>query len=410
MTSIALVVNTFPTLSESFIVNKVRLLADLGFKVTIIIHKKQAESIPQDLIGRVRVLTAPSAYPLVKRILHIIYAFCLNFESFYLLWRQCKCSDLLHRFKILELYTPFAGCNFDIIHFSFSGIGVAYLPLMNFLKKKSRLYVSCRGHAEQIRPLFDLERRKKLNELFDVVDRVHCVSDDMVTTCVTYGLDRSKAFVNRPAIDPALFSPIKGHNATIKQQKERDEERCIPFRILTVGRLHWKKGLDTLIQAIRILNEKNLNLHLDIVGEGPEREKLVFLAHQLGLSEIVFFHGALNQFHVRDFLAQAQVFVHPSLSEGISNAVMEAMAMELPIVCTDAGGMSELIVHEYNGLIVPILNPAALAEAITRLYQSFELRLRLGQSARQTILKDFTLERQGRIFANEYALATCSYS
>lgn len=406
MPRIALIVNVFPKLSESFIVNKVRLLTDLGFAVTLVAHDRRADPMPPDLIGKARVLTAPSAYGLAGRAYRMALALIADPSACFALWRQTAGhASFGQRLKGLELYAPFAGRRFDIIHFSFSGLAVTYLPVLFLLKKKSLLYVSCRGHAEQILPLFDPVRRTKLAELFAIIDRVHCVSDEMIATCVALGLNRTKAFVNRPAINPADFSPGVGEDAASKALEAQDGRRGIPLRIAAVGRLHWKKGFDTLLQAMRLLIDQKLCVHLDIVGGGPEREKLMFLTHELGLSRYVTFCGALDHAAIRDLLAKADVFAHPSLSEGISNAVMEAMAMELPVVCTDAGGMCELIAHERNGICVPILNPAAMANAIMRLYHCSALRLQLGQAARQTILCDFSLERQRRVYGEEYALA-----
>jgi glycosyltransferase involved in cell wall biosynthesis len=91
------------------------------------------------------------------------------------------------------------------------------------------------------------------------------------------------------------------------------------------------------------------------------------------------------------------------MSEGISNAVMEAMSMQLPVVCTDAGGMNELICDGHDGFLVPVLDPAALADKLLLLASDPELGKALGQRARQKILNDFSLDRQRNVYREEYA-------
>lgn len=395
MPTVALVVNAYPRLSESFIANKVRLLADSGYEVTLIAHDLKADVIPPDLAGRARVLTAPSAHGIWRRILLIIWALASDTISCIGLWRQTKGTDFSRRLKALELYAPFAGRQFDIVHFTFSGLGVIYLPILFYLKKKSKLYVSCRGHAEQIRPLSDPVRKAALGELFEAVDRVHCVSDDMRHICANLGLDTVKAFVNRPAVDPEIFS--------IRTGIGREPVRGATMHIVSVGRLHWKKGFETLLKASQILLALGVEARIEIAGAGPEREKLMFVAHLLGVSEHVTFRGALSHADIRTMLANANVYVHSSLSEGISNAVMEAMAMELPVVCTDVGGMNELITDSVDGFLVPALNPEAMANKLLLLTQDEELRNRLGRNARLKILNDFSLERQCKVYLTEYA-------
>ena len=393
MPSIALVVNAFPRLSESFIANKARFLAANGYRVTVIAHDLRADPSPALMPAALRVKAAPLAYGRLRRAALAAAAWLWAPGEMIRLWRALSGRSLRERLRLAALYAPFAGERFDVIHFAFSGLGVTYLPVLFFLKKESALYVSCRGHAEQVRPLSDPQRRAALERLFAVVDRAHCVSDEMRETCRAYGLTLDKAFVNRPAIDADLFC--------IDAERESGQARRL--RLVSVGRLHWKKGFETLLEAVQILLRNDVEVCLDIVGEGSEREKLIFMTHMLGLSEQVRFRGALAHNAVRQTLAEADVYVQSSLSEGISNALMEAMAMELPSVCSDVGGTRELVVHGQNGLLTPPLDPVALADALQTLCADPALRLRLGRAARQTILRDFTLERQLRLYQEEYA-------
>ena len=113
-----------------------------------------------------------------------------------------------------------------------------------------------------------------------------------------------------------------------------------------MGRLHWKKGFDDGLRTAARLRARGIDVDYRIAGEGSEREKLEFLVHELGLGGSVTLLGVQTQEQVRDQLGRADALLLPSLSEGISNAVLEAMAAGLPVVTTDCGGMTEVVEHD----------------------------------------------------------------
>jgi glycosyltransferase involved in cell wall biosynthesis len=284
----------------------------------------------------------------------------------------------------------------DIVHFELSGLAVAYLPVFKLLRP-AKIFVSCRGAAEQIKPLADPGRGSDLEKLFSSADRVHCVSQDMLESCKKYGLTEQKAFVNRPAIRADAFTRA----AAIPGETVRTR----PVRISSTGRLHWKKGFDVALLAIKLLKDSGERVTWEIIGEGPEREKLVYMIHALGLSEIVGLAGKMDSSQVKARLEKSDIFLLPSLSEGISNAALEAMAMELPVISTRSGGMDEVIANGQNGLLVDCYSPEQIASSIRHLITDVSLRNELGKNARLTILKRFSLERQIMTFTREYASA-----
>ncbi|MEY4107563.1 MAG: hypothetical protein RL181_1905 [Bacteroidota bacterium] len=397
MPSIAIVVNSFPKISESFILNKTRLLVESGYQVTVIAQNFEGDKAASALPERVRIAYSPNAYKPWVRFWGVFLALAKNPLAFIALSKAHAFKGIKASAQLCVWYAPFAGKSFDIVHFAFSGLGVAYLPILPFLKRKSWIYVSCRGHAEQIRPLLDPKRKALLRTLFDLADRVHCVSEDILDTCKGYGLDADKVFINRPAVDPTFFTTggqwAQPAGAPLKKG----------LRIATVGRLHWIKNHEILLRSVQILIEKGVKIHLDIVGDGDEKQKLVFMAHLLDIAGHVTFHGNKTHRELVSLLSGADVYAHVSMSEGISNAVMEAMSMQLPVVCTDAGGMNELICDGHDGFLVPVLDPAALADKLLLLASDPELGKALGQRARQKILNDFSLDRQRNVYREEYA-------
>jgi L-malate glycosyltransferase len=163
--------------------------------------------------------------------------------------------------------------------------------------------------------------------------------------------------------------------------------------ILYVGRLHRQKGLDTLIRAFALLCSEQSPVdtsRLQLVGEGPARRELEELAETLGVSANVDFAGSHED--VQPFLDEADVFVLPSSAEGLSNALLEAMACGLPVIVSEIPGNRDVVEDGVNGLLTPVGDASALAATLMRLLDDEPLRAALGQAARSTILQHYGIE------------------
>src|SRR5258706_1569808 len=199
--------------------------------------------------------------------------------------------------------------------------------------------VSCLGTAENIKALTETGRTKQLNELFSSSDKIHCVSDNMAETIMNYGAQSEKIFVNRPAVDIGFFSRQKPY-----LQKHK-------LYIFSAGRLVFQKGFVIGLFAINELKKKFPGFIWKIAGDGPKMEELLLHIHALGLTEHVDLVGKKNKDEMYALYEEADIFFLPSVSEGLANVVLEAMAMELPVVSSDAGGMSEAITHNKDGML-----------------------------------------------------------
>lgn len=157
------------------------------------------------------------------------------------------------------------------------------------------------------------------------------------------------------------------------------------------GRLHAAKGLTHLVEAWHAVVRQDPTARLWIVGEGPERPQLVALIRELELNGNVVLAGAFDQ--VDDLLAAADLFVLSSLEEGMSLALLEAMAAGLPIVATDIPGNRLLIEAGKHGLLVPAAAPEALAAAIRRVFDSPAEAERMAHAARARASEEFSLDR-----------------
>ena len=289
------------------------------------------------------------------------------------------------------LLAPLKAVGADIVHFEFSGIAVSYRDLLDELEP-ARLVVSCRGSAEAVQPLLDPSRAEALSAVLRRVDLVHCVSDAMARTVGRYGADPQKVLVERPAVPVADLAPLADQRAA----------HGGPLRVLSIGRLQWVKGFDDALRAIARLVAAGHPVEYRIVGEGPDREKLTFLIDELGLGDSVELLGVQTQAQVRDQLVWADAMLLSSLSEGISNAVLEAMAVGLPVVSTDCGGMSEVIKSGTDGFIVPVADVSAMAEQLGKLADDLDLRRTIGRAAAERAAASFDLERQVHGFVTAY--------
>jgi len=150
--------------------------------------------------------------------------------------------------------------------------------------------------------------------------------------------------------------------------------------ILTVGRLNPEKGHDLLLQAAAQALQQYPMARFALAGDGVLRKKLELLAQQLEIADAVLFLGHRDD--IPDLLAAADIFALPSRSEGMPNALLEAMATGLAAIAFEAGGIGEVLRDEETGLLVPPEDPAAFAQALVRLLDNPSERQRLGSAGR----------------------------
>jgi colanic acid/amylovoran biosynthesis glycosyltransferase len=135
------------------------------------------------------------------------------------------------------------------------------------------------------------------------------------------------------------------------------------LKIISIGRAHWIKGYDIAIKAMAELKGQGLKFHYQIIG-GENDQELLFLINDLGLTSDMELLPKLPQQKVFELMSSADVFLLPSIEEGIANVAVEAMALGCPVISTSCGGMEELIIHDKEGWIVPVYDYKAMAEHI----------------------------------------------
>lgn len=235
-----------------------------------------------------------------------------------------------------------------------------------------------------------------------------------VTTNASELVKKAKAFIDREIIlipngvDTEHFKPIERNEILAetlglktlesgsllpdaRQQAVGLQRSVVGF----VGELREKKGLKTLLSAYAIIN-KQRPVALLIVGEVRQGEdKQLFDEYRISNPDSrIIVTGYISPQSLPAYYSLIDVFVHPSLRDGMPNAVLEAMACENAVVATGVGGVSDVIKDSENGLTVPANDAESLSKAIIELLNDQVLRVRLGKSAREAIQKEFTLQKE----------------
>jgi glycosyltransferase involved in cell wall biosynthesis len=227
--------------------------------------------------------------------------------------------------------------------------------------------------------------RYRLNRTTDpLTDRVVCVSQQVAEFAVKHiGIPQEKVVI----IPNGIRLP---HLAQLPDKGQARAELGLPADLILVGtiaRLDPVKRLDVLLRATASLPE----VHVLVIGDGPERAQLVALSERSDLTGRVHLVG--HQEDVWPWLRAIDVFVLSSDWEGMSNALLEAMGAGLPVVATAVGGTPDVVVDGTTGLLVPSRDPSALAQALATMARDRDLRHRMGQAGRERVRQCFSLQR-----------------
>jgi glycosyltransferase involved in cell wall biosynthesis len=183
----------------------------------------------------------------------------------------------------------------------------------------------------------------------------------------------------------------------------RQQLHCKPQDklILSVGRLSPEKGLNLLLTSFAGKFKSRPDMRLVIAGEGPQKEELLELAGRLGITEQVLFPGFVSD--VSSYYAAADLFVMPSLTEGLPIALLEAMAAGLPVIATAVGGIPDIVRNGKDGCLVPRGDVAQLASMMEAVTANCDLAKNLGTEARETVRQHFSPIQWARALESIYS-------
>jgi glycosyltransferase involved in cell wall biosynthesis len=283
---------------------------------------------------------------------------------------------------------------FRIFHVQGAGpIGALAVVVTRVLGKQA--YVSLMGSERHYLPKTTRVPEKVLFWLMRSATKMIAISHEIEKELVQHGFARNKIEFIPYGVDTVLFFPKDGKlNST--------GTYTFPKAIFT-GRLVKEKGLEYLILAWKEVMECFPSAELLIVGDGPLREPLQQQCRELGIQSNVRFLGMRS--NVQAYLQQADLYVSSSISEGLSNSILEAMACGLPVVGTKISGTSDLINHGVNGLLVEPAKVEDLSKTILHVLRNPDLAERLGVAAAQTIREKYSINRIADAMIELYANA-----
>lgn len=270
---------------------------------------------------------------------------------------------------------------FDLLHAFFS-VPSGFVALLLRLEFGVPFLVSLRGsdvpgYSERFKNMYPL-LRPVTRSIWRHAARVIANSEGLRTLALLTDASRDIAII-RNGVDTEEFFPVP------REYTARPE---VPFRILAIARLTPRKGLRTLLEAMLILqNRKQRVFTLDIAGDGDERLMLETFVREKGLSDRVRFLGRVPHRDIVPLYHRAHVYVLPSLSEGMSNNVLEAIASGLPIITTDTGGTRELVEEGRNGCVIRMNDPEHIVEKIVFLAEHPEQARLYGMESRRRALE-----------------------
>jgi len=279
--------------------------------------------------------------------------------------------------------------NFNILHLH-SGHALAIGLWAKFFYSKLKL-IAVRRVDFHIKHNW-LSQFKYKNKL---LDKIVCISHGIEKVLIEDGIPGQKLVTIYSGIDidkfVNSFPPIDFRDGLGVPQKN--------ILVGTIAAMANHKDYPNLLKAAKIVVEQQNDVTFCAVGDGPEREKILSLADELGLKSKFIFTGFRGD--IGKFLKTFDIFVLASKKEGMGTSILDAQAVGLPVIACETGGIPEIISHSKNGWLVPPKDEAKLAEAILLLVQDHQLRKRLGYNALKTV-KDFdirlTVEKNIRLY------------
>ena len=388
---IGLVLPSLPAYSETFFRNKILGLQQNGHEVILFANSKPKSSNYLDckIVGapklsgnKLRVAIGSFTQTLKAVFVHpskSLSLYKLNRKDGISLKENLK-NIIANQFLLTE--------QLDWLHFGFGTMALGRENVAQVMGAK--MAVSFRGFDIGIYPLKHPNCYKKL---FKKVDKIHVISDDLTDLLYKSGLSKEKQIVKiTPAIDTSFFTPVTKTDNSILQ-------------LSTIARLHWKKGLEYTLEALSKLKNEGIEFEYTIIGDGIEKERLLFAAYQLGIKENVNFVGKLPHTEVKKALEKTDIYLQYSIQEGFCNAVLEAQAMGLLCIVSDAEGLSENVLDKQTGWVVEKRKPELLAQKIKEvMLLSSSEKESIRTNATRRVQHEFNLEKQQQEFLEFYNL------
>ena len=257
-------------------------------------------------------------------------------------------------FRSLSKILPVLNHTPDIFHIQWA----KSLPFWFFLKEiyGVKIVLSLRGSHINYSAFANDKLARQYNILFPKVDKMHAVSKNILSKAEKFGANKNQIDIIYSSLD---LSFLKKYEKTIFKTHK-------PFRFVSVGRSHWVKGYQYSLSVIADLKKLKQEINYLIITKNRLSEEILYQIDELSLKNIVEIIHPGSQEEVYKIMSESDCLILPSVQEGISNVVLESMALGLPVVSSDCGGMKEVINNGRNGFYFPARDSKALEKLLLK--------------------------------------------
>ena len=362
---VAIVPFQFPVISETFVINIATGLLDRGHDVEILPlfdSRKETGVIHPDV----------KKYGLLKRT-YYPPRIVLNNKAVYMPMAFRELSFLTHK-------------PYDIVHFQFGEAALKCLPLRRSRILGGKWAVSFRGYdiSSYVKEYGD----NVYKTLFQEANLFLSNSDFFRRRLINLGSDERRTFVYRSGIDCSKFAYFV---KTFPKDKR--------VRIVTVGRLVEKKGIEYSIRAVAHLLKQGMDLEYDIIGDGPLRNSLQDLIDGFGARDRINLKGSQDQKFIIEALQRSHIFITSSVTakdgdqNGPDNTIKEAMAVGLPVIASRSGAIEEVVDDGKTGLLTDERDVEGIVQKIKHLTDHPEIWLAITKAARAFVEQNYNLDK-----------------
>lgn len=391
---IAIIVHSFPNVSETFILNHITGLISLGHKVKIFaLYNRSGEKNIHSGVNKYNLLDKAVFYKIPQsRVLRLINALFLFFKYFH--YTPTKIINSLNPFKfgrqslslvLFYLTIPFLKEKFDIIHCHFGPMGI-YGSYLKHLGINGKLVISFYGY--DLSMYIQKYGINVYNDLFEKGDIFLPICNNFRNILIRLGCDKNKIIIHRIGVDLDKFK---------YSTKRITKDKMV--KLLTIGRLVEKKGHIYAINAIAKVVKRFKNIEYTIAGDGPLRQNLEELVSKLNLDIYIKFIGIINDTDALNLYNISHLFVLPSITakngdmEGTPVVLMEASACGLPVISTYHSGIPEVVIDQKSGYLVPEKDVDALADKIEHLINHPEKWADMGREGRKIVEENYDIKK-----------------
>lgn len=339
---IAIIAGSIPT--TTFIDGLINGMAERGYTMIVIGKRTRAFNY----FKGVECIEVPKQK--IRQLLFVLFNLRhISFRNLRALFKNATSSH--EAFYDLLFYLPIFKSKPDKVHIQWASSLYKKMLLFDFFPDK--ILLSLRGAHINYTPIIKPEIGEYYTMAFPKVHKFHAVSKAIAMEATKYNAELSKIQIIYSFIDPSLLN--------YKTQTHKHRQK---LRVISIGRFHWKKGYEYALDALYEVKKRNIDFEYTIVAQGNIPESISFQIHQLGLAENVKIINGLSQQEVFQEISKHDLFLLPSIEEGIANVVLESMAIGVPVISTNCGGMSEVITDNQNGFLVEVRDTKHLASKI----------------------------------------------